>query len=511
MKLSLRMFMVLLAVLMVGAFSPQSSVEAQEGTALLRVVHASPDAPAVDIYLNGEAALLDIPFFTATGYIELPAGTYAVAIAPAGTSLNDAVLSADVSLMAGMAYTAAAAGALADLQLLAFEDDLSPTADGEARVAVYHLSPDAPAVDVKLADGTPLLTNLPFGSVGTLNVPAATYDLIVTPTGSDAVVLDLAGTMLEAGNRYSVFATDFVSNLTAQLAVTALTQEAAAPDEPMPEEPMPEPTAVPMPEEPAVPALPASVRVVHASPDAPAVDVYVNGNLTLSNVPFFTVSDYLEIPAGTYRIQVTPTGSAPDAAVIDADVEVLPGRAYTIAATGFVANIGASIFEDNLSPTNDARLTVYHVAPDAGSVDVKLADGTSLVRGLDFLEFATLEVPPSTYSVNVTPAGSDAILTGLTDATLESGVFYGVFAFLTPGALALDVVPVRVSEGIAAQPDPTPPPVATPIPAPAPTPVPPVRLPDTATGSTLPMGGLVATALLLMVAGGAALAVRRRR
>ncbi len=510
MKLSLRMFMVLLAVLMVGALSPQSSVEAQEGTALLRVVHASPDAPAVDIYLNGEAALLDVPFFTATGYIELPAGSYAVAIAPAGTSLDDAVLTADVSLMAGIAYTAAAAGALADLQLLAFEDDLSLTAEGEARVAVYHLSPDAPAVDVKLADGTPLLTDLPFAFVGTLDVPAATYDLIVTPTGSDAVVLDLAGTMLEAGNRYSVFATDFVSNLTAQLAVTALTQEAAAPDEPMPEptaEPMPEPT----PEEPAVPALPASVRVVHASPDAPAVDVYVNGNLTLSNVPFFTVSDYLEIPAGTYRIQVTPAGSAPDAAVIDADVEVLPGRAYTIAATGFVANIGASIFEDNLSPTNDARLTVYHVAPDAGSVDVKLADGTSLVRGLDFLEFATLEVPPSTYSVNVTPAGSDAILTGLTDATLESGVFYGVFAFLTPGALALDVVPVRVSEGIAAQPDPTPPPVATPIPAPAPTPVPPVRLPDTATGSTLPMGGLVATALLLMVAGGAALAVRRRR
>ncbi len=510
MKFSLRMFMMLLAVLMVGALPPQFSVKAQEGTTLLRVVHASPDAPAVDIYLNGEAALRDVPFFTATGYIELPAGSYTAAIVPAGASLADAVLTADVTLMAGKTYTAAAAGALAELKLLAFEDNLAPTAEGEARVAVYHLSPDAPAVDVKLADGTPLLTNLPFSFVGTLDVPAATYDLIVTPTGSDAVVLNLAGTMLEAGNLYSVFATDFVSNLTAKIEVTNLTQAAATPDEPMPA-PMPEPTAEPMPEQPAVPALPASVRVVHASPDAPAVDVYVNGNLTLSNVPFFTVSDYLEVPAGTYRIQVTPAGAAPDAAVIDANVEVLPGRAYTIAATGFVANIGASIFDDNLSPTNDARLTVYHVAPDAGPVDVKLADGTPLIRNLDFLEYATLEVPPGTYSVNVTPAGSDAILTGLTDATLESGVFYGVFAFLTPGALALDVVPVRVSEGVAAQPDPTPPPVAIPIPAPEPTPVPPVRLPDTATGSTVPMGGLVATALLLIVAGGAALAVRRRR
>src|SRR5215208_1806650 len=44
----------------------------------------------------------------------------------------------------------------------------------------------------------------------------------------------------------------------------------------------------------------ALVRVVHASPDAPAVDVYVDGNKVLSNVPFFTASDYLPLPAGEH-------------------------------------------------------------------------------------------------------------------------------------------------------------------------------------------------------------------
>jgi hypothetical protein len=62
----------------------------------------------------------------------------------------------------------------------------------------------------------------------------------------------------------------------------------------------------------------AFVRVVHASPDAPAVDVYVDGNKALSNVPFFTASDYLPLPAGEHRFQVTPTGQAADNAVIDA-------------------------------------------------------------------------------------------------------------------------------------------------------------------------------------------------
>jgi subtilisin family serine protease len=40
-------------------------------------------------------------------------------------------------------------------------------------------------------------------------------------------------------------------------------------------------------------STPARVRVVHASPDAPAVDILVNGAVALSNVPFTAVSDYL--------------------------------------------------------------------------------------------------------------------------------------------------------------------------------------------------------------------------
>src|SRR5690242_6965489 len=42
----------------------------------------------------------------------------------------------------------------------------------------------------------------------------------------------------------------------------------------------------------------AKVRVVHASPDAPAVDVWVDGSKVLSGVTFFTASDYLDLPAG---------------------------------------------------------------------------------------------------------------------------------------------------------------------------------------------------------------------
>ena len=45
-------------------------------------------------------------------------------------------------------------------------------------------------------------------------------------------------------------------------------------------------------------AQPAMVRVAHFSPDAPAVDVYVNDDRVLSGVKYKTVSKYLELPAG---------------------------------------------------------------------------------------------------------------------------------------------------------------------------------------------------------------------
>ena len=63
--------MVLLGLLLALALVPAASAQ---GNALVRVVHASPDAPAVDVYVDGNKALSNVPFFTASNYLPLPAG-----------------------------------------------------------------------------------------------------------------------------------------------------------------------------------------------------------------------------------------------------------------------------------------------------------------------------------------------------------------------------------------------------------------------------------------------------
>lgn len=184
-----------------------SAASAQGENAWLRVVHASPDAPAVDIWVNGEVAISGLAFGEATDYVELPGGDYDVAVTPAGAGAEDAVIEATVTLEAGMAYSVAAVGQVADIEPLVLVDDLTAPAAGMAHVRVVHASPDAPAVDVAVADGPVLIENLEFkADSGYLPVDAMSYDLEVRPTGTEDVAIDIAGFNAEAGTIYTVMA-----------------------------------------------------------------------------------------------------------------------------------------------------------------------------------------------------------------------------------------------------------------------------------------------------------------
>ncbi|MEJ8801026.1 DUF4397 domain-containing protein [Pontibacter sp. H249] len=94
----------------------------------------------------------------------------------------------------------------------------------------------------------------------------------------------------------------------------------------------------------------AQVMVIHASPDAPAVDLYVDDakvNTTALNYPNNT--GYLDVESGSRNFKVTPAGLPASSAVIDADVDLDEDKAYSVFAIDRVANIGALVLEDDLS------------------------------------------------------------------------------------------------------------------------------------------------------------------
>ena len=170
----------------------------------------------------------------------------------------------------------------------------------------------------------------------------------------------------------------------------------------------------------------AWVRVLHGSPDAPAVDVIVNDGATplLTNVPFGVISDYNPVPAGTYNIKVCATGT--DTCVIDVDLTFDDGKKYTVAATDLVAQIKPQVLEDTAAPVaGQAQVRVVHFSADTPAVDVLTQDGASI--GVDGLEFpdATgyLALAPGSYDLKVCASAPTAPT--------------GTLCPLDPGALAL--------------------------------------------------------------------------
>ena len=178
----------------------------------------------------------------------------------------------------------------------------------------------------------------------------------------------------------------------------------------------------------------ADVRVLHASPDAPAVDVYLDDAIVdaLTNVPFGTISDYLQIPAGDHNVKVYATGTTADP-VIDADVTVAAGKAYTVAATGALADITAQVLEDEPAPiASAAKVRVVHFSADAPAVDIATAGSgvdEAVVKALAYPDATGyLELPGGTYDLEVRLAGETTVALPLADVTIEDGRAYSVFA-----------------------------------------------------------------------------------
>jgi hypothetical protein len=189
----------------------------------------------------------------------------------------------------------------------------------------------------------------------------------------------------------------------------------------------------------------ACVNIIHASPDAPAVDVYVDGARALENLAFGKASGWVAIPAGDHKVQVTPTGMMADAAVIDVELTLEDGAAYEVAAVGVVADITAVVNQVNLSKLgdNEARIQVVHASPDAPAVDVAVTGGDVLISKLAFPDASdVLTLPAASYDLEVRVAGTTDVALPLPKVTLEPGMVYIIYAIGQVKDGSLTVLPI---------------------------------------------------------------------
>jgi hypothetical protein len=367
------------------------------GQARVRAAHFSPNAPPVDVYVNGALTIEDLVFRNASGYLSVPGGTYELGIAPA----NGAVIyTATATLEAGQVVTVWANGLLGETGAKAFK--LTPSLDAafeSARVRAVHAVPDIAGSPVDVyVDDTKVVTFDFFTVTDYLPIYAGEYTVRVVLAGGDpdteAVIT--APVTIDGGKDYSIIA----RGTGGQFGATVLEDNNERPT-----------------------LGQARVRAAHFSPNAPPVDVYVNGALTIEDLVFRNASGYLSVPPGAYELGIAPANGA---VIYTATATLEAGQVVTVWANGLLGETGAKAFK--LTPSLDAayalsRVRVLHAVPDAPPVDI-FVGGQRVIEGIAFGSIsAYLSVYAGEYPVEVRPAGgSTAVLSG--SLTLEGGRSY---------------------------------------------------------------------------------------
>lgn len=466
---------VLLGLVLIVAMAvalPASLVRAAQddvarADATLRIIHASPDAPAVDVLLDGQPLLTNVEADTASEYTAISPEKHRLQIVPAGQTADSALVDEEIDAAPGAAYIAAVYGRLNDLQGAIIDVDLSEIEPGHARVRLLNYSPDAGEVDLAETGGDTWFDNVGLGSV--------TDYRDVTPGGYSA---DLRGaddrvlqTIPELGfaeaRVYDVVVLGQVADNSLTI-VNLATQVSPPCTEVLDITGSPED---------------ACVRVVHAAPDAPAVDAYLNDAQVAADLAFGTATEYAAVPSGGGRgVRLVAAGGAMEDAVLDGSFDLDPGQAYELLVQGGGTDLAFSITGVDLRPVaeDQARLRVIHASPDAGAVDIGIeGNDENLFSGLDFgasSEYVILDA--GDYSLEVRPGGDDMTVALRSDVTLEAGMVYDLVAIGRPDdrSLALLVLsaPVAIQVGE----------MATPVAVTGDEPLAPTVAPETLTAAT---------------------------
>lgn len=172
------------------------------------------------------------------------------------------------------------------------------------------------------------------------------------------------------------------------------------------------------------------IRILHASPDAPAVDIYANDMLIAQNLSYKSFTEYLSVVPGNYNIRVFPSGNT-TTPVINTNLNIPANSIFTVAASGMLSNIGLFPISEPITAIPPGKLFIrfVHLSPDAPDVDIVLPDGSVLFSNVGYKGVTNyIPVNPGTYTINVNPAGTDKTVLYVPNITLTSGKFYTIYA-----------------------------------------------------------------------------------
>ncbi|MEO1434346.1 MAG: DUF4397 domain-containing protein [Bacteroidota bacterium] len=298
---------------------------AQSGNVEFKIHHGSPNAPEVDAIARTVATLADdVVYSNTTDYIAVPEDLYYVDITPADNSSIVATFEVDLNGLGGGAAFVFASGllngtpgfglyaALADGTIVEFP------ATTVARAQIIHNSP-SPTVDIYL-NGDLFRSDFEFQTATEFFwVPGGQQTIDVAPSPSTSVgesIYDITIDFVN-GETYVAMATGQAGNMDDPFIILANAGQERAND-------------------------PAEVDLLlyHGAPDAPEVDVTVNGSNPLTilfdDVEYQEYQGYLNVPPADYNLDVQLSDNSATVQTYLAPLAGAAGAAGVVFASGFL-------------------------------------------------------------------------------------------------------------------------------------------------------------------------------
>ncbi|MCQ1529195.1 DUF4397 domain-containing protein [Lutispora saccharofermentans] len=172
------------------------------------------------------------------------------------------------------------------------------------------------------------------------------------------------------------------------------------------------------------------IRFLHASPNTPAVDIYIDDRKAVSNLSYASMAGYSALPSTYHKINVYPMGQKGEP-LLRFTISPVKGNYRTFVLSGLSPNIQHRTYidSDETIPDNESLLRFVHISPNAPAVDVTLETGEALFSGLTFgrtEEYIRME--PGIYSLRLRAAGTPGAILGEANIALSGGRAYTMYA-----------------------------------------------------------------------------------
>ena len=419
--------LVCLAVLAVGLDGCNSGNGILEGktTTRVRVVNMLPDSGPIDLTLDTGPVLTGLPFQGISSYRNVTFGTREFNVTANGGSTS--LIDASNPLAGAVDYTYLVFGSVSAPTAVLLSDAIASDETGKFQLRVANVANGQGALDVYLTpSGADISATSPtVGATAYANAsnfakfPAGSFQLRITPAGSKDVIYD--GGVLTFAEKTSVNVAIY-NNLSTQLVTVALLNVDTDGTGSLANNRLSE------------------FRLVNASTVASPLNLRLDGQLLLSNVPAMGVANYQRVAAGPHTVTVE-AAATPGATLLSTNVTLDPARDTSIALSGDAGALQALMLDDNNFPptAGAAKLRFVNVASGLAAVDVyvNFARQVSALGSASASPYIELAADPTgtAYELDFNIAGTTTVALALPGVSLIAGKNYSVYLTGPPSAL----------------------------------------------------------------------------